>query len=115
MACVECESEDGRCGEDRQRVTERRDPPALNQGATPASLAVRQELNDGLEQLEASDLELIRVLEDLVILLVEQEIIRYSDLPAAARRKLDQRALVRADLEGLADHPLDIPPEPSGS
>lgn len=54
--------------------------------------------------LRESDRDLLRVMEDVIALLIERGIIDYTELPQAARDKLDIRALVRADLEGLADH-----------
>jgi hypothetical protein len=65
-------------------------------------LRVKEEVNGRLESLHESDMELVRVLEDVIIVLVDRGVIQYTDLPAAARRKLDQRAVARADLEGLA-------------
>ena len=58
-------------------------------------------LHNHLAALQHSDLELVRVLEDLVSVLVHRGVIRYTDLPEAARRKLHQRAETRAELEGL--------------
>ncbi|UTW07432.1 tryptophan synthase subunit beta [Pseudomonas benzenivorans] len=58
-------------------------------------------LNNRLVALQQSDLEMIRVLEDVVSALVSRGVIRYTDLPEAARRKLSQRAETRAELEGL--------------
>lgn len=70
-------------------------------------LDARTEVRSRLDLLRQSDLEVIRVLEDVVNVLVERGVIRYTDLPEAARRKLDERAVARAELEGLADHPCD--------
>lgn len=64
-------------------------------------LKVQEEVKARLDALQGSDLELIRVLEDVIIVLVDRGLIQYTDLPAAARSKLDQRAVARADLEGL--------------
>lgn len=64
-------------------------------------LKMKEEVKARLERLNSSDLELVRVLEDVIIVLVERGIIQYTDLPVAARDKLDQRAVARADLEGL--------------
>ncbi len=69
-------------------------------------LKAREEIKARLDALNASDLDLIRVLEDVVCVLVERGVIQYTDLPEAARQKLDQRALVRADLEGIGDTPV---------
>jgi hypothetical protein len=65
-------------------------------------LAAREEVKERLASLKESDLELVRVLEDVVGVLVEKGVIRYTDLPEAARRKLDQRAVTRAEIEGLS-------------
>lgn len=62
----------------------------------------REEVRGRLSQLKDSDLELVRVLEDLVGVLVEQGVIRYTDLPEAAQRKLQDRADARAGLGGLS-------------
>ena len=61
--------------------------------------------------LAGSDLQLVRVLEDLIDVLVERSVIRFTDLPQAARDKLDMRRSVRAsmrslDLLGERDEPL---------
>lgn len=64
-------------------------------------LKVKEAVKARLESLHSSDLELVRVLEDVVIVLVDRGVIQYTDLPEAARAKLDQRAVARADLEGL--------------
>lgn len=64
-------------------------------------LKVREEVKARLDSLNSSDLELVRVLEDVIIVLVDRGVIQYTDLPVAAREKLDQRAVARADLEGL--------------
>jgi len=64
-------------------------------------LKVQEDVKSRLERLHASDIELIRVLEDLIAVLVERGVIQYMDLSEAARNKLDKRAIDRADLEGL--------------
>lgn len=51
--------------------------------------------------LQASDLGLARVLEDVIDLLVERSIIRFTDLPAAAQDKLLDRRSTRASLQRL--------------
>lgn len=65
-------------------------------------IASREEVKERLASLKDSDLELVRVLEDVVTALVKKGVIRYTDLPEAARRKLDQRAVTRAEIEGLS-------------
>lgn len=53
--------------------------------------------------LRESDRDVLRIMEDVVSLLIERGVIDYGELPQAARDKLDLRALIRADLEGLVD------------
>lgn len=56
----------------------------------------------GREQLAATDLELIRVLEDLIDVLVYKDLIHFTDLPDAAQRKLLGRRNTRVKIrEGL--------------
>jgi hypothetical protein len=65
-------------------------------------LAMREGVHERLAQLKSSDLEMIRVLEDLVDVLVTRGVLRYTDLPAAAREKLHARAEVRSKLGDLS-------------
>lgn len=67
-----------------------------------AWLKAKEEVKARLAELHSSDLELVRVLEDVVGVLVERGVIQYTDLPEAARLKLDQRAVTRAEIEGLS-------------
>lgn len=48
--------------------------------------------------LTASDLRLVRVLEDIVDLLIERDVIRFTDLPEQAQQKLMERRSLRASL-----------------
>lgn len=66
-------------------------------------LRSKAEVEAKLGALKSTDLDVVRVLEDLVTVLVERGLIQYTDLPAAARQKLDERALLRADLEGITE------------
>jgi hypothetical protein len=67
-----------------------------------AWLEKREDVHERLEKLKSSDLELVRVLEDLVDVLVNRGVVRYTDLPEAAREKLHERAEARAKLGGLS-------------
>lgn len=51
--------------------------------------------------LLASDLELVRVLEDLIAVLIDKRIIMLTDLPEAAQRKLARRYELRSQLNDL--------------
>lgn len=52
--------------------------------------------------LQASDLDMVRVLEDLIGVLIDRGVIRFTDLPEAAQRKLQARQQTRARLGGLS-------------
>lgn len=51
--------------------------------------------------LEESDQALIRVVDDLVNVLVEHNLIRFTDLPEAAQQKLLERRSLRESLTAL--------------
>ena len=42
-----------------------------------------------------SDLQLARVLEDLINILIERDVIRFTDFPPAAQKRLNDRQLMR--------------------
>lgn len=54
-----------------------------------------QELADHQAQLAESDMAFIRVLDDLIMVLVEKDLLNFTDLPEAARAKLMQRQSLR--------------------
>lgn len=54
-----------------------------------------------LKQLKQSDLDMIRVLDDLIQVLTSKGVIRVTDLPAAAQAKLQDRTSAREALGGL--------------
>lgn len=56
-----------------------------------------------LQQLQQSDLDMIRVLEDLIEVLMSKGVISITDLPEAAQNKLLNRAKARRALGGLED------------
>jgi hypothetical protein len=42
-----------------------------------------------------SDIQLARILEDLITLLIERDIIRFTDFPPAAQKRLNNRQILR--------------------
>lgn len=54
-----------------------------------------------IQQLQQSDLNMVRVLEDLIEVLMSKGVISITDLPAAAQSKLLNRAQARQTLGGL--------------
>ena len=63
--------------------------------------AMPQAVEDNLLRLQQSDLEMIRVLEDLIHLLIHKGVVRITDLPEAAQAKLSERSRTRDALGGL--------------
>lgn len=60
-----------------------------------------QATESSLLHLKQSDLDMIRVLEDLISVLLAKGVIRITDLPPAARSKLLNRTQAREALGGL--------------
>lgn len=56
---------------------------------------------DSLYELQQSDAEMIRVLEDLIDALIAKGVVRLTDLPAPAQEKLVLRSQARDSLGGL--------------
>ncbi|MNP24388.1 hypothetical protein D3C76_1171450 [compost metagenome] len=59
-------------------------------------------LENTLRQLKQSDLEMIRVLDDLIQVLRAKGVISVTDLPLAAQAKLLERSQAREELGGLS-------------
>lgn len=70
--------------------------PCDNQAELEAFCA---HLRTDSEELAATDLPLIRVLEDLIHLLIDKQVIRFTDLPAPAQQKLLERRNLRNSLK----------------
>lgn len=60
-----------------------------------------QTVESSLLQLKQSDLDMIRVLEDLITVLIRNGVVRITDLPEAAQSKLVGRSKARDALGGL--------------
>ncbi|NIA72016.1 hypothetical protein HBA54_25780 [Pelagibius litoralis] len=64
-------------------------------------------LNNGLgetqirAELEASDMEFIRVIEDVITVLIDKRVFMLTDLPAPAQQKLARRYKLRSNLSDL--------------
>lgn len=70
----------------------------------PGSLELLEFMHKmGLEQdsLQQSDMRLVRVLEDLIDLLIDRDVIRFTDLPLPAQEKLMERRSMRQSLGAL--------------
>jgi hypothetical protein len=61
-----------------------------------------EEVEKSLTQLKQSDLEMIRVLDDLIQVLTRKGVISVTDLPPAAQAKLLDRNQAREALGGLS-------------
>jgi hypothetical protein len=74
---------------------------SLSQQSESHPLCLPQNAEIADSQFRESDAGLIRVLEDLVDVLVERGVIRFTDLPPVAQRKLTERQNQRAELRKL--------------
>ncbi|MCV6589567.1 MAG: tryptophan synthase subunit beta like protein [Marinobacterium sp.] len=54
--------------------------------------------DDALGQLQSSDVDFIRVLEDLIDLMINKDLIQFTELPDAAQQKLLSRRQIRERL-----------------
>jgi len=66
-----------------------------------AFLGVNNSLVEGdevIEHLSASDIRMVRVLEDLLEVLIANKVILFTDLPTAAQMKLLERKTARSKL-----------------
>jgi len=91
----------GECGE-VSSVSRQRD--ALHQEeVAPGDPAVQAFVRSlaGEDALAGSDLRLVRVIEDLIDLLIDRDVIRFTDLPDAAQSKLLERRSLRASKGSL--------------
>ena len=59
------------------------------------------QLHASQTQLQQSDFDVVRVLEDLIHLLTDSNVIRFTDLPDAAQRKLSKRRHLRESTQVL--------------
>lgn len=57
--------------------------------------------NEAKSVLSTSDVELVRVLEDLINTLIDKNILHFTDLPLAAQSKLANREKIRGHLTSL--------------
>ena len=59
------------------------------------------ELKQTIDRLNNSDIELIRVIDDLIDLLTDKGVIQFTDLPTAAQHKLMNRQSLRQKKHNL--------------
>jgi len=74
---------------------------AVTSDATELLAFIQQEKTAEQIALEQTDQTMARVLEDVVNLLVEQGVIRFTDLPDAAQHKLLNRRELRGKRQGI--------------
>jgi hypothetical protein len=69
--------------------------------ASPELLEFMQRVGVEQSSLQQSDMRLVRVLEDLIDLLIDRDVIRFTDLPLPAQEKLLERRSMRQSLGAL--------------
>ena len=86
-------------------ATEQEDASELMVADSPellAFLSLDEAGREALASLTATDLELVRVLEDLIGLLIDKNVIQPTELPQEAAAKLFRRRQLRGELDSLA-------------
>jgi len=63
--------------------------------------------DSALQQLDASDLEMARITEDLIDLLIGRDIINFTDFPSMAQRKLINGRALRSNMSALTNQVSD--------
>ena len=81
------------------KTTPQLDPVSLLDRDVLAFLCSTGELDAFSQLLVLSDTTIVRVLEDLVDLLIEKNLILFTELPEAAQKKLQDRKNLRSQLE----------------
>lgn len=74
---------------------------ALPEDAQDIKLFLTHVQSDNPNPLVSADMNLVRVLEDLIHLLTEKGIIQFTELPIAAQEKLLSKATLRSNLNKL--------------
>lgn len=59
--------------------------------------------SEASKALSESDLDMVRVLEDLIDLLIDKNVIQFTELPEAAQKKLLSRVSVRSKMREALD------------
>ena len=77
------------------------DSSAANVQTESVAKSPENDNQQALATLQKSDLEMVRVLDDLIYLLMRKGVIAITDLPAMAQVKLMNRANARQELGGL--------------
>lgn len=81
--------------------------PGPSANATPESKSANGEGGPGddsaIQQLDASDMEMARITEDLIDLLIGRNIINFTDFPNMAQRKLINRRALRSNMSALTN------------
>jgi hypothetical protein len=82
--------------------------PGFEEQIDPADADVLAFLNamktddpDEVRQLQSSDTDLARVVEDIINLLTDKGVIQFTELPKAAQQKLLQRKTLRKNIRRL--------------
>jgi len=70
-------------------------------------LSTHNHLESPQRALADSDLEIVRVTEDIIQLLIRKNIILFTDLPAAVQNKLLNREKLRSSMQAPTDNFLD--------
>jgi FMN phosphatase YigB (HAD superfamily) len=77
--------------------------PFVKRDETGRVVALYREQSPEAEEYLHSDLEMIRVYEDLIDILISKRIVVLTDFPTAAQEKLVRRKRLRSSLSSLTE------------
>lgn len=83
----------------------RPDDPEVAEFLSLGVAETEQEMRQAKERLKLSDLEMVRVFEDMVEIMIHKGLILITDLPEAAQEKLMERQQLREKLMFLSQPP----------
>lgn len=63
------------------------------------STKLDESLDESLEQLQQTDIEMIRAIEDLINIFIEKDFIKFQELPKATQLKITTRKSIRDKLK----------------
>ncbi|MFH7566528.1 tryptophan synthase subunit beta like protein [Oceanimonas smirnovii] len=99
---------DGRiCAVSREQIADISEP--VEDQSPELARFINASAEPGSDPLKASDLAMSRVLEDLIDLLIDKQLIQFTELPSMAQQKLLTRQSLRKQyrLDLFSDHDND--------
>jgi len=90
-----------------QEREDAREHLASDHGEVQEYIAQVRHIDAAKDILSSSDIETVRVIEDLVQVLMDKNLLMLTDLPLAAQRKLRERQNIRQELNAIGNLMVD--------